>query len=113
VWWRELEPGVWTGHGVREDYLVWYDTADGQVKLTRWERQPTCGMDKALEVRDAVTHLVSQQVSRGPGRPPMLPDAEHAMTLARMQADMFDSGHSLGKLNRPDWVYPPSLDLGD
>lgn len=115
MWWQEPEPGTWLGHGVREKYLVWYETSDGQVKLTRWSVRGTFKfeLDQALEIREALGHMVSQRPMARFSQDPAMADIEHTMGLVRMQADMFDQGDNLPELDRPDWVHQPAFELSD
>lgn len=113
MWWSEAEPGTWVGHGVRENYLAWYDTSDGLIKLTRWERRGAFEVHQVLEMREALSHMVSQKPVARFGGDPSVPDVEHALALTKMQADMFDSGTSLPELDRPDWVHSPTFELSD
>lgn len=106
--WRELEPGVWLAEGDRLGYLVWFDESDCQVKLTRWHLVqrgwPTIVASTGL-AREAARHLVMRQLSRGPGRPPMLPDAEASMARLRDAADAYEGRSGAPELNRSDWLH--------
>jgi len=118
--WRVVEPGVYFAEGDRLGYLVWFDEADCLVKLTRWHLVqrgwPTVIASTGL-VREATRHLVSRPLSRGPGRPPMLPDAEAGMARLRDAAEAFEGRSGAPELGRSDWLHldepasrPPSWD---
>lgn len=105
--WMNSKDGVFA-YGVSWGYLV--VRGEAEVRLSRFSVDLVASNLTAAVAAEAVRNVIVFPLGRGPGRPGGEPELDALVTSAKVYAERFESGESLG--GYPAWQQPAVTKTG-